>query len=222
MKASSVGLSSSAYQKLVKAQRFSFYDEFNRGVEDADFWLSGGDAGSFALLSTADFPTVWQLLTGGNIDNDRFIHGLAIYNKYFVIGFDGYTTLTWEARLNFSSIADISAFFGLLAAVITDYGEPLADCAHFFADPAVNANFNCRSYDGGEEQSDSGIALDTDFHKFKIIWTVASVLFYIDDVLVGTHATRIPDMPMTTEFLIRTEGAAVKGMRLDSISGVMS
>ena len=218
MKSSSVGLSTAALLAILKAQRFNFYDEFDRTGEDTDVWDSGGDAGSFTIVTDLAEPTKWRILTGNVADNDRYIHGDGVIkNKEFSIFEVGYGTVTWEARLSFTSIADISALWGLFTVPPTDYTEPVTRCSHFLADPAISATFRARTYEAAEEETDTLVALDTAYHKFTIVWTAASVLFYIDDVLVATHATRVPDAGQVTDILIRTEAAATKGINVDYV-----
>ena len=196
-----------------------FYDEFRRGAADVEVWAAGGDDGSWTAGPIAGESTVWRLLTGVATDNDRYIYGLAaLRNGVFNPAEFGHSMVNWEARLRLVSITLVSAFWGLVATFQGNYLEPAVDCAHFFADPVVSANFQARSYDGGvEEQTDTGVALDLVNHRFRICWTAASVLFYIDDVLVATHAVRVPDQSMGTEFLIRTEENAAKEMRIDYV-----
>jgi len=67
------------------------------------------------------------------------------------------------------------------------------DCVEFFYDTDVGANFQARSWGTAEEQTDTGIAGDTSWHVFRIVETSSSVKFYIDDVLVATHTTQIPE-----------------------------
>ena len=104
----------------------------------------------------------------------------------------------------------------------TGYAQTMARSCHFFADPAVNVNFNCRTHQLAEEATDSGVPLDTDFHTFKIVWTRTSVLFYIDDVLVATHVTQVNLRPTIQHVLIRTEAAATKQILIDKIEGIVS
>lgn len=196
----------------------NFYDEFNRAGEDTDVWTSGGDAGSFSRLSGLSVPTYWQLATGNVIDNDRFIHGDAVINNKYFTPFElGYTTITYEARIAVASIVDISATIGLFLQPLEDYAEPATRCAHFLMDPAITNTFRARTYDAAEQETDTLVALDTSYHKFVMIWTRTSVAFYIDDVLVATHATQVPEAPMHLGFLLRTEAAAAKYMQLQSV-----
>lgn len=199
-------------------RRLRFYDDFNRPEEDTDVWTSGGDAGTF-LLSTAGLqPTAWRLTTGGTINDDRYIHGRdVINNKMFTPYEEGIDTVTWEARVRVNQATVLSAFIGTLRDAITDYAEPPSSCAHFLIDPVITNTFRARTRAAAEEETDTLVALDTDWHTFRIVWTIASVLFYIDDVLVATHAAQVPNCAHTSEFLIRTEAAGLKWMDIDYV-----
>lgn len=200
----------------------NFYDEFNRSAEDTDIWTHGGDGGAFNPDTTSDLASTWYLITGNVIDNDEYIHGDGIYNKRFTPFEVGYTTVTWETRIRFVSIADISAFWGIFTAPPTDYEEDNTPLAQFLADPGISATFRARTWGAAEEETDTLVALDTDFHTFKIVWTATSVLFYIDNALVATHVTQVPGRPLTSALLIRTEAVASKYMYLDYVRGEMS
>lgn len=210
---------------ILDNKRFLYFlDEFARAGVDTDLWsatLDGG--GTWAPhLGNDSFPTCFLLFTGNVIDNDSVIVGDVLKNRNFSPSEDGFTTVTWECRMAFNSVADISAFWGLLNAVTTGYAQNMTRACHFFADVAVNVNYNCRSHNALEETTDSGVALDTAFHTFKIVWTTTSVLFYIDDVLVATHITQVNLRSAIQHFLLRTEAGATKGMFIDKVKVVVS
>lgn len=84
-----------------------------------------------------------------------------------------------------------------------------APTAVVFYDSAVGGNWQSRTWMGAEEQQDTGVAADTDWHSFLIERTLTYTKFYIDDVLVTTHTTQIPDGGLgnfTTKvvFILRT------------------
>ena len=209
---------------LKDKNRLRFHDEFSRGDVDIEVWdVTLDGAGAWVTASAYDnYPTAWALRSGNVIDNDSVIIGNVARNRFFSPFEDGFTTVTWEARLLFLSIADISAFWGLINPITTGYAQTMARSCHFFADPAVNANFNCRTHQLAEEATDSGVPLDTAFHDFKIVWGRTSVLFYIDDVLVATHVTQVGLRPCYNHVLIRTEAAAIKQIHIDKLEVVVS
>ncbi|GAI00858.1 unnamed protein product [marine sediment metagenome] len=217
------GLSIAEILTLWETKRLNFFDEFNRAVEDTDVWTFGSDGGSFNDMALASEGTIWNLMTGGVIDNDAYIHGDGCTRNKYCTPFElGYDTVTWEARLRVAWATNQSAFYGLIDVPITDFAEPVSDCAHFLVDTTIGATFLARSHQAAEEQTDTGIALDGLFHRFKIIWSRTQVLFYIDDVLVATHAAQVPTEPGTSELLARTEQAVAQNTYIDYVRMEMS
>jgi hypothetical protein len=69
---------------------------------------------------------------------------------------------------------------------------------YFFASNA-SANWVCKTAKAGTRTTtDSGVPLTTNMARFKIVATTSSALFYINDVLVVTHTTNIPDQVTQT------------------------
>ncbi|GAH93512.1 unnamed protein product, partial [marine sediment metagenome] len=158
-----------------------------------------------------------------NIGEDWYLHGEGVAkNFYFTPWEHGYSKVTLEMRLALLDAAGVQALMGLLQTVITDYAEPAANCAHFLVDTAVSATFRARTYQAAEEETDTLVALDTDFHVFKIIWSRTNVLFYIDDVLVATHATQVPVPSLFIELVVRSLAGGVRAIDIDYIYAEMS
>lgn len=96
--------------------------------------------------------------------------------------------------------------------------EPAIESAQIFYDSAVSANFEARSYQAAEEQTDTGIAADTSYHTFRVDIEAAQAKFYIDGNLKATHATQVPQtgLPGYVERAsvgVWTNAAAAKSMR---------
>lgn len=200
-------------------RRLNFYEDFNAGALDTDVWVEGGDDGGSSFPKYAGEPTSIRLGTGAVINNDRYIHGHTVKgNRYYTPHEEGYTTVTAKMNVRLVQITDISIFMGLLVTEITDYTSPAIDCAHFKIDTSGTITFKARTYNAAPEETDTGIALDTSFHELKIVWTAADVKFYIDDVLEATHSAQVPDSPLATEFIIRTQAAVAKYLLIDSVS----
>lgn len=197
----------------------NFYDEFRRGAVNAAVWTEGGDDGAWAPGLIAGESSCWRLLTGAVLNQDRYIVGIQnVENGFFSIDEEDADTVTWMCRAKFVHTTNIACMYGMMPTPQLNYVEPVIDCAHFFIDTAIGNNYICRTYNAAaEEQTDSGIAIDTDYHVFAMIWTAASVLFYIDGALVATHAVTVPDQPMGTGITLRTLEAAAKEMRIDYI-----
>jgi len=181
---------------------------------DTDFWTAGGDAGGFTVETGDGNDASRKLYADTAQNNDYYIHG---DGKYALLWNPEnqtlYSKVIFTAWLWMNTTADTQFLIGLFEAgsFPTGYAEPLVDCAHFFVDDGVRANYSCRSYDGAEEETDSGVALDTgvaNIHRFDIEWDNAQVVFKIDSVVVATHTTRIPDSPMGMVALIRTQDVA--------------
>lgn len=117
---------------------------------------------------------------GVNLNSIRFSAGEYIYETEIVIG--ALSTAIEEYYL-YHGFGDLMT------------GEPV-DGAYFSYDRAVSgANWFCKTSDNGVRTSvDSGVAVDTNYHKFKIVVnpTGTSVAFYVDGTLVATIVTNIP------------------------------
>ena len=71
-------------------------------------------------------------------------------------------------------------------------------------------NWIASSYDIAIENTDTGVAADTDWHVFHIEITATAVTFYIDDALVATHTVQIPDAGLVAEMNRVLVGAMTK------------
>ena len=70
----------------------------------------------------------------------------------------------------------------------------IADFIGFFGDAG---NWHAKNINsGGNTVTDTGIALDTSYHTFKIDRQGAQILFYIDGNLEATHNTNLPTSAM--------------------------
>lgn len=211
--------------QLVKdatARGLNFFDSFNFTALDADVWTEGGDAGGASTIRDGldNAETGWTLRTQNVLNNDWYWVGNANeLNKTFTPFESDLTTVDWRVRLGFMGIVTQQALWGLFNAnPVLNYAEPVQRCAHFFHDPGVALNYRCRSWSGAEEETDSGVLVDALPHDFRILWERTQVRFYIDDVLVATHAAQVPLRPMFSEFLIRTGAAANRYLELRSHS----
>jgi hypothetical protein len=98
-------------------------------------------------------------------------------------------------------------YLGILSTAIEEYGIAIGfgdehtllnqtDGAYFKYDRAVTGvNWQAvTSNNSDRTTTDTGVAVDTNYHKFKIVVNAAgtSVDFYIDGALVATIATNIP------------------------------
>lgn len=208
-------------RKSLNPNWFTYYFNHPQAAVDTDFFTEGGDAGGGFTVDTVDNePPSRKLYTTNILNNDYYIHLLGKYGKLWNFQADAYRRIAFKTRLKMNTTADTQALWGLFeaGAFPTTYAEPAIDCAHFFLDDGVDAtNFVCRTYDAAAEEQTSGSAFDTNYHDFEFVWAETSVVFTIDDVVVATHATTIPDSPLGIVFLIRTEAAAVKSMDIEYV-----
>ncbi|GAH53595.1 unnamed protein product, partial [marine sediment metagenome] len=196
---------------------FTYYFNHSAAAVDADYFTEGGDAGGgFDVVTVDNDPASRKLYTQNVLNNDYYIHADAKYAKLWNFQSGTYQRITLKTRLKMNTTADTQALWGLFeaGAFPTTYAEPVVDCAHFFLDDGVDAaNFVCRTYDAAAEEQTSGSAFDTtDYHDFELVWAETSVIFMIDDAVVATHATTIPDSPLGVVYLIRTQAVAVKSL----------
>ena len=215
-----------ALRKALDPQYFTYYFNHPQTAVDTDIFTEGGDAGGgFTVDTVDDEPPSRMLFTQNVLNNDYYIHADTKYAKLWNFLSDTYRRISFKTRLKMNTTADTQALWGLFEAVAfpTTYAEPVCDCAHFFIDDGVDAsNFVCRTYDAAAEEQTSGSAFDTtDYHDFEFLWAETSVIFTIDDVVVATHATTIPDSPLGIVFLIRTQGAAVKSMDIEYVEVIV-
>jgi len=209
-------------RKVLDLNWFTYYFNHPQVAVDTDFFTEGGDGGGgFTVETVDDEPPSRKLYTPNVLNNDYYIHLLGKYAKLWNFQADAYRRIAFKTRLKMNTTVDTQALWGLFeaGAFPTTYAEPVVDCAHFFLDDGVDAaNFLCRTYDAAAEEETAGSAFDTtDYHDFEFVWAETSVVFLIDDVVVATHATTIPDSPLGIVFLIRTQAGAVKSMDIEYV-----
>ena len=208
-------------RKALNPNYFTYYFNSPVAAIDTDFFTEGGDAGGGFSVETVDNePPSRKLFTSGVTNEKYYIHGDGKYAKLWNLQSSAYRRVHYVTKLKANQSGnDILALFGLFeaGAFPTDYSEPNIDCAEFFIDVETDANYACRTFDGGEEQTSSGVAVDTAYHKFEIIWAETSVLFLIDDDVVATHSTRIPDSPLGLVYLVKAEAAAEKSKDIEYV-----
>lgn len=204
---------------LDRLHELNLYEQFNVLAIDPNKWTTGADGAGSVSIDSSDAldPSKLRLGTGNVLDDDAWAHSAGILGKQFTPSEYGFTTVTTEIRARLGMITNVQSYFGLIdiGGPITVYLEPVDDCAHFFVDTGISNTFRARTWRTAEEETDTGIALDTSWHRFRITWTAAQVLFHIDDVLKATHATRVPDKPLILQFLAHTLGAFSRLLDID-------
>jgi hypothetical protein len=200
----------------------SMYYEFNDQVannEDTDYWTFGSGAGANNAIDPnatgGDPPSKVLKASKGDAgaQNDEcYIHGDGKYAIAVSPAARHYSTVYMETKLKLANTADCQAFWGLdlVGAMTAAYAEPAHDSIIFFCDDGVGANFMCRTYDAAEEETSSGIALDTSWHIYRIEWrflSSPSVTFRIDGSVVSGHVTQVPNSALAPMYIVKTQEA---------------
>lgn len=213
-----------ALRKATDPNYFTYYFNSPVAAVDTDFFTEGGDGGGGFTIDTVDNePPSRKLYTLGTINSKYYIHGDGKYAKLWNLASSAYRRVHYVTRLKANQHgSNILALFGLFeaGAFPTDYdpaAKPTCDSAYFCIDVDTNANFLSRSYDAAEEETDSGVAIDSAYHKFEIIWAETSVILLIDDDVVATHSTQIPDSPLGLVYLVKTEENAEKSKDIEYV-----
>ena len=193
--------------------------DFNNLAVNTDEWLTGGD-GAFSVgpVYRDDEPTQYQLRTT-NVDGEAaYIHGNEKHGLVFTIEEEDKTTVTFETRVRLSDSGFIRFWFGLLSSVITTQESTPPNSTGFYN--SGGANWRAENENGAAEDSDTGVALDTSWHTFKIVWDASDILYYIDDVLKATHSApaNFPQAPCRIEFLVEADSNSVRTMYVDWVT----
>lgn len=191
--------------------------DFNNLAVNTDEWLTGGTGGfSVGPAFVDDEPSLYALITAATSANIAFIHGNEKSGLSFTINEEGKTTVTFEARIKFTSVTLVAAWLGLLnPAVTTVVGSPpnsVGFNSNFGNWLAVNEN-------GAAETTDTGVAPTTNWTKFKIVWDASDIKYYIDDVLKATHSTpaNFPLAPVLIEIALETGENVSKTLYVDYV-----
>ena len=122
--------------------------------------------------------------------------------------------LTWRIRLN-TNDANTTARFGSTNSVTAN---PPVHGVHFEKLDADTDWFCVTRSSSVQTRTDSGIAVNTNMHVFKIIRSATGVDFYIDNVRVASQATNIPTSFLSPYAGIINSAAASKTLDLDYFS----
>ena len=155
-------------------------DDFYGSVVDTGRWqtMTAGGGGT-ATVRTADDAEygVFELLTAATINSEVGLWSTARWAK-------SNRSPTYKSRLSVGDVggvANSTASFGLT----DDYSTP----AHFARFRWDGSDFFAESAAGGATQSTPITDLVAGMKRYEIRVTASDVKFYVDDVLVATHAT---------------------------------
>lgn len=210
--------------ELKAVDNIALLDHFNRKggvVPEADIWGVGGDAGFTVAMNVVDGePSLVEVVTSGVIDELAYMNSNGVDGRVFSVNDDGITTVTFEARIKLLEATWTRFMIGLQELPLTVWAGVFASGAGFRCNGGVGAtNIFAENEQAAATTTDTGIVQDTAWHKYRIVWTAASILYYIDDVLEATHVVvaNIPTPPLLAGVLVYAGGAAVKHMRVDYI-----
>lgn len=184
------------------------------GYNQSGFW-AGTSLSSISWLgltpedATATRPTVIKGATGTSINDQAY--QLSSDNLVNV----GHSALfqSWVIGDN----TNVLYFLGFMSTALFT-SDPTANVAAFRLDTAVGTNYYCFTNDnsGGGTATDSGIASDTNPHRFQIQETNSTNWkFWIDGVLVCTNTTNRPaGASLSYGLTVKTLNAAAKTYRM--------
>jgi hypothetical protein len=90
----------------------------------------------------------------------------------------------------------------------------------FYADESSGGSATWKAFSqsaGASTAVDTGVALDTGWHIFRIECSSTAVKFYIDEVLVATVTTNIPTLHLSPRFLVMAKENAEKDLDTDYV-----
>jgi len=165
-----------------------------------------------------DHPGIFRIQTGTTAGNDWTIHsGQSGTLNFF--HFDNSYELTMMVRI--PTITTLTVRVGL-AEDNTPGTWEANDNASFLFDPAVSANWRCRTFDAASEPTDTGIAVGAgSWYKLKIIKDGGTTRFLINDVNVCNHSTQVPNEPANIALSVETNAVgASRQLEIDYVKMV--
>jgi len=181
-----------------------WWDDF-LGDRVQDEYSIGGDAGGSGVVVDGETGGVIRITCDGDDGDD------------YQIFWGNYTTIIntklpkFEARVKLETASNISVDF------LGFYGTLNSSRAMFWCNTDVDANWHFQTRDAaGQTNTDTGIALDTSYHIFRISFISSTqVLAYIDGTEEADHSTNIPTDHMFIDLKIGTEENATKYVDMD-------
>lgn len=172
------------------------------------YMCADGTAGLPSTLGVGDKLTAGQTVSGaaGSSTLPPYIQATSSAVTGSASFIESTNLIYWTGRniraQFFSQITDFTAgrmWVGMASGNNSGSDSPAVSQASFRASKTVpDTNFQCVTGDGSGSQTvtDSGIAVDTNFHRFEIIFNdnlaTPNVQFFIDGALVATNTTHLP------------------------------
>ena len=164
--------------------RLLYFDDFH-GDQIQDEWREGGNAGGSAVVVDAQTGGIVRITTDNDNNDKRFIDWNDIRSLHVS------KRVSMEVRAKINQATYVSVGFVLQF----DMGNRVFFFVNEVAGGATNWQIFCM--DGGAQTSlDSGVALDTDYHIFRIeCFPTGQGHFFIDGVETANSpiTTNIPD-----------------------------
>jgi hypothetical protein len=165
------------YEAASDLKRAYYFDDFIGMLWDpynVGLWSVSG-TGAQSIPSSC-VGGQFQIRANNNVSYRFYQSGLS-----FLLA--GNFEITWRAKL-----VQTTNCIGALGAV-----NSTTDCLEWYYDSALNANFNVRSMSASSATSaDTGIAADTNWHKFRIVADSSVAQFFLDGVWVANVTATLP------------------------------
>jgi hypothetical protein len=179
--------------------RCYFFDDFIGSLYDDRVWAATGTGGTITLYASG-VSGILQLRANAN--SYYYMH----QSDYAAFNVANKFVATWRFKL--PSTANIITSIGLFSAEF--YFVVLRNGA---------TNWTAHTIDsGGETATDTGIAVDTNWHEVLIQAVAAGVEFWLDGVLVATNTTHIPANNLQPHIYVSSTTNATKDLYLDYIT----
>lgn len=197
---------------------FGIIDEFVVAVDARWSTLaSGAGAGQTSASPTADHPGIFTYSTGTTTTGQA---GYATgFSTTLILG-GGTTHITIIVKVDALSTAGEE--FLIRMGALNAATAPGTGCWFEYDRLGVGANWLARTRDGSGALNtiDTGVAVDTGWHRFDIVVTqggTPAATFYIDGVQVATTTTAIPTTNLMGRghYIVKSAGTTARTMQID-------
>jgi len=185
--------------------------------------VDGGGAGSSIshAQKVADYPVYSRMTTGATAGFLCYSYGLHAISRLQRLPSGGVPSkLVFEARAILEQTADVALSVGFASYSALEGTNP---CAQIFSDSAVGLAYQTRTYQAAEEQTNTGVTVDTSWHTFKIECVSGRIDFFIDGSAVSSHSTQVPNAGLMADMQnatinLKTNAAASKYARYSYVA----
>lgn len=190
-------------QQQIKSLGYLYNDEFIGRTHDPKYWRSSTNGGSGRVFIVPDAEGGILALRSGKCAN-----------KWAKLSFStGYNQFSAECNASMIAICkmeDISNTYVELGLC--------KDAKYIRFQCNGDGNWYSSTKDVTATTVDTGITPANEWHKFKIATSAIDVKFYIDDILVSTHTTDIPQVTLSPYLYQKTiSGSSVCDLLVDCV-----